>query len=294
MYLLCLLLFVFAMTWTRKSVRYSVTLPLMRATLSLIHSARQWYDMQSKAGQQFDHTLLSGSVFIATDDSSGAIEVSAKTVEDVLYGQGYIHCAERLFQMDYNRHKAAGTLSQHIDATKVLSDKWARTLDVSGLALKDLQVQSEQEMSYLEAYSAGVNAYLAEQHPLPEDYLAVGVTDPSSIELWRPEHSLALLRLHTTTQGDSTEAWEHELIRSLLERAVGAEMTDFWGLTSSNVDNNTIFSDSNLPDNAVVLPSSSSNFAYVVSGNRLEAGGAFSSSTVVQEVEPFLYAFGFS
>ena len=212
-------------------------------------------------------------------------------------GQGYVHCAERLFQMDFNRHKAAGTLAAVFDATQVGSDKWARALDLTGLAVRDLAAQSPEEVRHLEAYASGVNSYLAERHPLPVEYRAVGITDPEVIPVWEPVHSLMLLRLHTTALGgSSSEAWEGELTRYLVQARVGVETATAWGLgdegeqqsshsqSSPSSASGADASASALPVEAVVLPSASSSLAYVVSGDLLQAGAPAISSTLVLEV----------
>lgn len=197
-----------------------------------------------------------------------------------------MHCSERLFQMDWNRHKAAGTLAEVFDASQVHSDKWARTLDLTGLAAKDLAAQSPDELSYLRAYAAGVNSYLSEGHPLPVEYRAVGITDPEAVSMWQPVHSLAVLRLHTTALGgSSSEAWEGELTRYLVQEKVGAHTAAAWGLSGGEGGEDGV---SGVPAPAetqgVVLPSASSSFSYVISGDRLQSGSPVSSSTLVLEV----------
>jgi acyl-homoserine lactone acylase PvdQ len=284
-YLLCLALFVFSVTWTHQSYRYSLTLPLMRGVASSFESLRHWHHSLRRETPP-SHSLLSGDVKITHATPSGAVEISGQSVEDVLFGQGYAHCSERLFQMDYNRHRAAGTLAQVFDAKKLLSDKWARALDLTGLARRDLGAQSPSELALLKAYAAGVNAFLAERHPLPLEYRAVGITDPAEVAPWLPEHSLAVLRLHTTGLGDSgSEAWERELTRALVEGKMGAETAAAWGLRDPPTSNSTgSTTGSGLPAGGRLLPGASSSVSYVVSGELTQSGAPIISTALVLEV----------
>lgn len=268
----------------RRAQRYSLTLPLMRQAVTTFDSVRHWVDLYQHSSEttvqhSHTHSLLTGAVHVSLIDSTGVIEVSGNSVEDVLYGQGYAHCSERLFQMDYNRHRAAGTLAEYFDAEKLSSDKMSRALDLTGLAQRDLAAQSPSELAMLQAYSAGVNAYLAEHHPLPLEYRAVGITDSDQVPEWKPEHSLAILRLHSTLLGgSSSEAWQAELTRGLVMHKVDADEAAAWGLKSDSSDAH------GTAEGVVVLPSASSSIAYVVSGQHTKSGAPISSAVLVSEV----------
>lgn len=264
----------------------------MRHALSSFDTLRVWHDEYqrgSPAGDlHADFSLLSGTVRVAHVDATGDIEVSGRSVEDVLFGQGYAHCSERLFQMDYSRHRAAGTLAEVFDAAQLPSDKLARTLDLMGLAARDLAAQSTRELSLLQAYSAGVNAFLQEGRPLPLEYRAVGLTDPGQVAPWLPEHSLALLRLHTTALGDSSsEAWQRELTRGLVAAKAGPEQADAWGLGAWSNGSERAGGGGvpgGVPGGVAVLPGASSSVAYVVSARLMQAAAPASSAALVLEV----------
>lgn len=276
-YILCLLLFLFSWTWTVQSYRYAITLPMMRLFVSSMDFLRLW--SYSQISEDKSHLNLANDVNIVYSAVSDTFQVDAKSISDALYGQGYIHCAERLFQMDYNRRKANGQLADVIGEDMISSDIWARTLNIIDLAAQDLDAQSAEEIMYLESYSAGVNAYLSENHPLPVEYLALGITDSQEISPWSPKDSLALLRMYTTGNGgSSTEHWEMELTQHLLDEKVGTTNASEWGIHSTpnpyEID---------ITDDVIVLPGASSSYSYVVSDSLLSGDSPAMSSTVIDE-----------
>jgi len=80
----------------------------------------------------------------------------------VLYAQGYQHASDKLLQMEISRRTVFGTLSEFYGNSTVKSDKLFRTLNFVDLAREDYQVLGSTGKELLDAYAAGVNAYLFE------------------------------------------------------------------------------------------------------------------------------------
>ena len=78
-------------------------------------------------------------------------------------------------------------------------------------------------MARLEAYAAGVNAYLATRRgPLPPEFLILGY-EP---EPWTPVNSLVWMRVLALDLGGN---WRDELLRARLARRLSAEqIADLW------------------------------------------------------------------
>ena len=94
-------------------------------------------------------------------DSYGVPNIYADNPEDLFLAQGYVHAQDRFFEMDFRRHLAAGRLSELFGASQVESDAYIRTLGWRRVAEQELAMLAPSTRRYLDAYAAGVNAYLA-------------------------------------------------------------------------------------------------------------------------------------
>ncbi len=106
-------------------------------------------------------TGLDGKVEIYRD-SFGVPHIYAETHHDLFFAQGYVHAQDRFWQMDFWRHQGAGRLSELIGKPMVETDKFLRTLGWERVAKQELALLGPAELSILESYSAGVNAYIQE------------------------------------------------------------------------------------------------------------------------------------
>jgi len=104
-------------------------------------------------------TGLDGPVEIYRD-SFGIPHIYAESHHDLIFVQGYVHAQDRFWQMDFWRHQGAGRLSELVGKPMVETDKFLRTLGWERVAKQELALLDPEERSILEAYSAGVNAYI--------------------------------------------------------------------------------------------------------------------------------------
>lgn len=122
--------------------------------------------------------------------------IFAATDPDVFFGLGYVHAQDRLWQMTIMRRTAQGRLSEVFGQRTVPTDRLLRRLDIYRLAARSVGVQDDQTLLALNAYSAGVNARLAE---INEDALGRGAPEMflfnAPIAPWTPADSLALVKL---------------------------------------------------------------------------------------------------
>src|SRR5437879_1035376 len=63
-----------------------------------------------------------------TIDDEGIAHVRASNEHDLYFMQGWVHAGDRLFQMDYNRRLASGTLAELVGTAALASDVQLRTL----------------------------------------------------------------------------------------------------------------------------------------------------------------------
>ena len=103
---------------------------------------------------------LKGQVEVLRD-SYGVPHIYADNPEDLFQAQGYVHAQDRFFEMDFRRHLAAGRLSELFGISQLETDAYVRTLGWRRVAEQELRLLAPSTRRYLDAYAAGVNAYLA-------------------------------------------------------------------------------------------------------------------------------------
>ena len=102
-------------------------------------------------------------------DIEGIPHIIANNEHDMVMMQGWVHARDRLFQMDFSRRQASGTLAEMLGVSALESDVEFRTIGLRRAAERSLVVLPEETKAALEAYASGVNAYVA-VHPLPPEY----------------------------------------------------------------------------------------------------------------------------
>jgi penicillin amidase len=148
-------------------------------------------------------------------DRWGVPHIYAKTTEDVLFAQGFVHAQERLWQMDFNRRLVAGRLSEILGPVAVPLDRWMRTLTMRRVAESEVDLLDNESRQCLEAYAAGVNACI-EHEPLPLEFRLLNYQP----EPWIPADSLAWVKMMCWTLCVN---WETEILRARLIAKLGAE-----------------------------------------------------------------------
>src|SRR3989441_968888 len=122
-----------------------------------------------------------------TIDDEGISHVRANNEHDLYFMQGWVHAGDRLFQMDYNRRLASGTLAELVGTAALANDVQLRTLGLRRGAQRSLDAASPRFRAALEAYTEGVNARLQAQTSLPPEYGALRLPQ---VAPWSPVDSL--------------------------------------------------------------------------------------------------------
>jgi penicillin amidase len=126
-----------------------------------------------------------------TRDANGVAHIRAFTDYDAVFLNGWVHAQDRLFEMDENRRTASGTLAELLGTAALSSDVQLRTLGLRRAAQLSQLEYSARATELLNAYSAGVNAWVA-ANPLPPEYAAIEITQ---FEPWTPLDSIAVAKL---------------------------------------------------------------------------------------------------
>ena len=129
-------------------------------------------------------------------DGAGVPHVFAEADEDVFFGLGIAQAQDRLWQMTMLRRTAQGRLSEIFGSRTLPVDELMRRLDMHALSVASVEAQDAYTRRALEAYAAGVNAWLvqvdagARGRGAPEFWLF-----GADIEPWQPADSIAIGKL---------------------------------------------------------------------------------------------------
>jgi penicillin amidase len=155
-------------------------------------------------------------------DRHGVPHIYAGSVEDAYFALGFAHAQDRLWQMEMNRRIGSGRLSEALGAATLDTDKFLRTLGVRRVAEATLKELSADARGQLDAYAAGVNAFLTQRAgPLPPEFLLTGVKP----EPWQSADSVAWIKMMAWDLGGN---WRSELLRLRLAKKLStAQIGEF-------------------------------------------------------------------
>ena len=120
--------------------------------------------------------------------------VFAQNDHDLYFAQGYLTARDRLWQMEFQTHVAAGRLAEIVGPTRLETDRFFRRMGLPFGAANSLKVMmaNPTTRTVLESYSAGVNAYIGQLTPatLPFEYKLLDYRP----EPWQPLKCALLLK----------------------------------------------------------------------------------------------------
>ena len=146
-------------------------------------------------------------------DRYGIPHIFAGSLQDASFALGFVHAQDRLWQMEMNRRVAAGRLAEIVGPGALESDRFLRTLGVRRSAEANLRALDTETRQLLEAYAAGVNAFLAAGPVLPPEFWLTGVRP----EPWTPADSVAWVKMMAWDLGGN---WRNELLRMRLAKTL--------------------------------------------------------------------------
>ncbi|PDP85432.1 penicillin acylase family protein [Glycomyces fuscus] len=149
-------------------------------------------------------------------DGYGVAHVYADNTHDLFLAQGFTHAQDRFWEMDFRRHVTAGRTAELFGPGQVDTDVYLRTMGWRHVAEQEYDLLAPETRGYLDAYAAGVNAWLAEHDgtraSLEYGLLAV-LNGGHEIEEWTPVDSLAWLKaMAWDLGGNLTEETERALL----------------------------------------------------------------------------------
>lgn len=182
-----------------------------------------WKNAESKipdTKRSFSIPGLKGNVEVRFDKHS-VPHIFADNDYDLYFAQGFITAKDRLWQMDFQTRFAAGRLAEVIGPKAVELDRYQRRMGMAYGAEKMVaeMLKDEEIMESMDAYAAGVNAYIDALEPgdYPIEFKLLNYAP----EHWKPLHSALLLKLMSATLAGGSD----EFYMSNILNKYGPEIT---------------------------------------------------------------------
>lgn len=161
-----------------------------------------WQNADNAAGVKMDGDIeVEGTKQPVTIqyDEYGVPHIFAQNDTDAYFAQGFVTARDRLWQMEFQTHAAAGRLTEIVGERALETDRFNRRMGIGFGAERAVKMMLEDPISrsVVEAYTAGVNAYISTLKPAnyPVEYKLLGYVP----EPWTPIKCAYLLKLMTST-----------------------------------------------------------------------------------------------
>ncbi len=152
-------------------------------------------------------------------DRWGIPYVSAASLDDLWFAQGFVTASERLFQIDLILRASSGRLSELFGDLTLPADRFARTVGFGRIGAREVERWHERSLGMASRFVAGVHAWIAAMPAPPVEYAILAATPelPDELDGWAAAFAYAAWGLSGN--------WDHELLRGLLSDRLGAEAT---------------------------------------------------------------------
>ena len=152
-------------------------------------------------------------------DAEGVPHARAGSVHDAFFAQGFVHAQDRLWHMEYDRRRASGRWAELVGEIGVPQDALARRLGLERSARIDYGISAPETRAMLDAYAAGVNAFIATTKTWPIEFQLLDLRP----EPWAPSDSLAVFKIRHVEMGP----WQMKLWRARLIRQLGPRLASY-------------------------------------------------------------------
>jgi penicillin G amidase len=165
-------------------------------------------------------------------DSNAVPHIIAGSIEDAAFGLGYVHAQDRFWQMEMMRRLGQGRLSELLPprllgSALIDTDRTMRGLGIHRRAAESLNALSPAIRAQIEAYAAGVNAWIGrenQQFGLELTLIKLLTGGAYRPEPWQPADSLLWAKLMALGLDGN---WRAELLRLRLAQRIGTDAVKF-------------------------------------------------------------------
>lgn len=148
-------------------------------------------------------------------DAWGIPHARAACEPDAFFVQGFITAQDRLWQMEFDRRRGSGRWAEVVGSAALDQDVMMRRFRLVDSAQADYGAVNSQTRSLMDAYAAGVNAWVAtaiSEDTLPVEYVITGI-DP---EPWQPWEGFVVFKVRHILMGVfESKTWRAQLVREL-------------------------------------------------------------------------------
>jgi penicillin G amidase len=148
-------------------------------------------------------------------DRWGIPYLSASSLDDLWFAQGYVQASERLFQIELTLRAAAGRLSEWFSDLSLPSDRFARTVGFGRLGSREAERWTDASVAMMGRFVEGARAFVTSAPAPPLEYamLATAPALPEDVGEW----AAAFAYLAWGLSGN----WDRELLRMRLAETRG-------------------------------------------------------------------------
>lgn len=143
-------------------------------------------------------------------DGQGVVHIRATNDRDAYFAVGYAHAQDRLWQLELQRRMVRGELSEVFGKDSIDLDVWFRTLGLQASARSAWPALSEEAKASLTAYTAGINAAIAQTSTPPIEFHLLRLRP----QRWTEIDSLAWIKVFAL---DLSGNYRREISRSLAD-----------------------------------------------------------------------------
>ena len=149
-------------------------------------------------------------------DRHGIPHIYASFVADAYFALGFVHAQDRLWQMEMSRRIGSGRLAEVLGREALEVDRFMRTLGLRQAAEANVKHYAPETRRLLDAYAAGVNAFLATDPVLPPEFWLLRFAP----ERWSAIDSVVWTKVMAW---DLSTNWRNELLRARLSRTLSTQ-----------------------------------------------------------------------
>ena len=193
------------MKWLRRLAAWVAALVLLAAAAGWFYAARvlpQTDGTLSIAGPHAEIRI--------ERDGLGIPTIKAGSIDDAMFGLGFVHAQDRLWQLETHRRIGSGRLAEAFGEAALDNDKFLRALGVKRAAAVQWANASPDAKAVITAYTAGINAYIdGAMKARPPEFVVLGLRP----EPWTPQDSMAWLTMMAWDLGGN---WTSEMLRMRL------------------------------------------------------------------------------
>ncbi len=162
-----------------------------------------------------------GAAVIVERDAWGVPRITADTLEDLWFAQGFVTAGERLFQLDLLLRAATGRLSEIFSEATYDDDVFVRTIGLNRAGARHVvESWTLADHAMHERFRAGVQAWISTMPAKPIEYQLL------DLEPDLPDDAAPYAAAFAFLAWNLSNNWEAELLRAELDDRVGRTLSD--------------------------------------------------------------------